>query len=232
MNLDLLSFQRSGSQIVPSTPSKATDAPQPPAAATPAGEPDVRSDFLRMAARRWPARSGGRKLQASSADTYEALLAGALSVEDEEQLQLDVERSAVDGLEELYTSSIVDDDSMRDALGRLLRAWCCRHPAGYCQGMNFIAAVLLVVMHHRDMREGEAASGGVEPRGELPSEHKSNLRERNVRAEEDAFWTFCAMMELLLPADFYSAPHMPGLQTDARVLVQLFLLVHQYLWFS
>lgn len=217
MNLEFMHFQRAGSQIVPSTPSKANDA-HVPAAPTPAVEATSTASFLNHAAHRWPVRSGGRRLQAAcGSNTYEALLTGAVSAEDEEQLQLDVERSAVDGLEELYVSPLVDDASMRDALGRLLRAWCCRHPAGYCQGMNFVAAVLLVVMHHRDATE--TVSGGSEP--------QSAAEQRNVRAEEDAFWTFCAMMELLLPADFFSAPHMPGLQTDARVLVQLFVLTRR-----
>ena len=44
------------------------------------------------------------------------------------------------------------------------------------------------------------------------------------RAEEHAFWTFAAIMEVVLPADFYHHPHMPGLQRDVRVLFHLFEL--------
>ena len=44
------------------------------------------------------------------------------------------------------------------------------------------------------------------------------------QAEEAAFWTFVAIVELQLPSDFYSAPTMAGLQRDVRVLFELFLL--------
>lgn len=161
---------------------------------------------------RWPVRSGARELQKSSGvDVYaHQLVAGAISEEDEEQLLLDVERSAVDGLDELYLAPM-DEASVRLALHRLLRAWCFRHPGGYCQGMNFVAMVLLVVMQY-----------GVPPTGDDDDE-----AERQSAAEEDAFWTFAAINELLLPADFYAAPDMPGMQRDARVLFELFLLARR-----
>ena len=87
---------------------------------------------------------------------------------------------------------------------RLLSAWCVRCPGGYCQGMNFCAAVLLVVMQHGAEAADVAASA--EPR---------------AGSEETAFWTFVAIMERLMPLDFYQLPSMAGLQCDVRVLQQL-----------
>lgn len=157
--------------------------------------------FLRRCAARWLHRSGGRALQkASGVGYYDKLLAGTVGAEEEEQIQLDVDRSTVDGLQDIYVASL-NDEVLQAALARLLRAWCCRRPGGYTQGMNFVAMVLLVVMHH-----GCATWG----------EHGAR------RAEESAFWTFVAIMEHILPLDFYEAPSMPGLQTDVRVLVALF----------
>lgn len=159
--------------------------------------------FLRTCASRWPHRSGGRALQrAAGHQAYEKLLAAEISEEDAEQISIDVERSTVDGLEELYPPSL-DDEALAASLSRLLTAWCSRHPNGYCQGMNFVAMVLLVVMQRGYGVWGEAGTR---------------------RAEEQAFWTFAAMMELVLPEDFYWHPHMPGLQRDVRVLFHLFEL--------
>ena len=221
-----------GATLVPSTPSRALDAVSvdTPGDASlndirnlpsPIGDEDHGPSskvvsFLQKAAHRWPSRSGGCRLQSASGTmNYDFYLASDISSEDEEQLRLDVERSVVDGLEDLYVAPLVDDAAMQAALYRLLRAWCSRHPSGYCQGMNFVGAVLLVVMHHGRWGGEPAAADEEEP----PT--------RNARAEEDAFWTFCALMEVMLPPDFYAAPHMPGLQLDARVLVQLFLLARR-----
>ena len=161
--------------------------------------------LLRHYALRWPRRSGGRSLQRSAAAadgrfaSYGVLLAdGDISEDDLEQIRIDVERSTVDGLQRLFPPSLTEQ-ALSDALGRLLRAWCCRRPNGYCQGMNFVAMVFLVVMQH----------------GAADDER---------RCEESAFWTFVALMELILPSDFYDAPSMPGLQRDVRVLFELFEL--------
>jgi hypothetical protein len=110
----------------------------------------------------------------------------------------------VDGLEELHLPGRgVDEPYLRAALARLLRAWCVRHPGGYCQGVNFTGMVLLAVMHHGGGLWGEDGAR---------------------RAEESAFWTFVAVMELILPSDFHAHPGMPGLQRDVRCLFHLFLL--------
>ena len=173
----------------------------------PAAEPAVPRAFLRQCAARWPRRTGGRALQAAAGAeaSYAALLRGPLTADDEEQIGLDVERSTVDGLESLMPPWL-DEAALRAALGRLLRAWCCKHPDGYCQGMNFVMMVLLVVMQHAEQRDGTAIQG------------------YSYGAEETAFWTFAAVVELLLPSDFYEAPSMPGLQREVRVLFELFEL--------
>ena len=99
--------------------------------------------FLRACASRWPRCSGGRMLQrAAGSQAYEQLVGGEISAEDEEQIRIDVERSSVDDLEELYPPALTDN-ALCEALARLLHAWCCRHPNGYCQGMNFVGMVLV-----------------------------------------------------------------------------------------
>ena len=141
---------------------------------------------------------------------YDFYLASDISSEDEEQLRLDVERSVVDGLEDLYVAPLVDDAAMQAALYRLPRAWCSRHPSGYCQGMNFVGAVLLVVMHQRRWGGEPAAADEEEP----PT--------RNARAEEDAFaWTFCALMEVMLPPDLRRAAHARPAARRARARAAL-----------
>ena len=225
----LLGFSRVRRESeVPSSPAMCgrslEELTEPPT--TPRGEPSsphaghgmaqplqIGEQFLRQAAARWPVRSGARQLQHTSyqlggREYYESLLTDPITEEDEEQLNLDVERSTVDGLEELYPSGW-DEASLSEALHRLLRAWCCRHPGGYCQGLNFVAKVLLVVMLHGARKE-EGADGEADG--------------ADRAAEEEAFWTFAAINELILPRDFYTAPSMPGLQRDVRVLYQLFLL--------
>ena len=164
---------------------------------SPQGPLGLPNGFLRACAQRWPLRSGGLALQSAAGEqSFEKLCAGELSEEDSDQIRIDVERSSVDDLELLFVDGLTEVELLQK-LTRLLRAWCCRQPNGYCQGMNFVGMVLLVVMHHgHDM----------------------------LNAEEDAFWTFAAVMDVLLPADFYSAPQMPGLQRDARVLFHLFQL--------
>ena len=72
------------------------------------------------------------------------------------------------------------------ALGRMLYAWCSLAPGCYTQGLNFFAAVLLAVM---------LQSSGLPP----------------PLAEERAFWTFCAALRVLYPADFHRPPF-AGLQ--------------------
>lgn len=152
--------------------------------------------FFKQCALRWPSRSGGHNVQeAAGPHAYNLLLAGKPSAEDDEQVLLDLDRSVVDGIEDAFVPPM-DKDLLRMALLRLLRAWCCRHPNGYTQGMNFIAVVLLVVMHHGP----------------------------TILAEENAFWTFVAIMERHLPMNFLAAPNLAGLQTDVRVFFELFRL--------
>ena len=124
--------------------------------------PAVRGDvggwrnFLHRCARTWPARSGGVALQraAGAAGSYAALLACELGEEDSDQIAADVGRSAVDDIG-VVLGDLVFEAALREALGRVLRAWCARRAGGYCQGMNFAASVVLAVM-----RAGRPAGGG------------------------------------------------------------------------
>jgi len=174
---------------IDASPKKETSAVNPTSA-----------QFLRHCASRWPHRTGGRALQrAAQRGAYEGLLAQEMCEADSEQVHLDMDRSAVEGLEHIYPPSLTEAH-LQGAIGRVLHAWCVRRPTGYCQGLNFVAGVLIVVLMH-----------GVGVWGEQGA----------ARAEETAFWTFVAILEVLLPADFYLPPSMAGLQADVRALHQL-----------
>ena len=191
--------------------------PATPAIDSPDGDAGA-SWWLRRAAGRWPSRTGARWLQQHARPGYyEGLVASwgqAVHAEEQELVQLDVERSHVDGLEEYYPAWLTEE-TLQAALTRLLMCWCSRHPDGYCQGINFPAKVLLVVLYH-------GADGNI-PDEEAPSSAATPDERALSQSEELAFWTFTAMMELILPRDFYAAPDMPGLQVDARGLFELFL---------
>ena len=75
-------------------------------------------------------RAGGRALQhRAGPDAYARLLTVKISQEDADQIRMDVERSSVDGLEELFPESL-DALALCEALSRLLHAWCARRPNG------------------------------------------------------------------------------------------------------
>ena len=218
-----------GLSITTPTTNLPRDGPASPTTEKRDGLLGLPENFLRVAAARWPHRTGARSLQrAAGQDAYEKLLEGEIDAEDEEQLHLDVERSSVDGLEELYMPEHgIDEASLRAALMRLLHAWSVRHGAGaYCQGQNFVAMLLLAVMFHGAVsvwrRGGLDMEGGNSPSS--PSTAAKISEDDLRRAEESAFWTFAAVMERILPSDFYSHPGMAGLQRDVRCLYQLFLL--------
>lgn len=154
--------------------------------------------FMERCAAEWCERSGGEALRQASDRTYEELAEGTPSEVDAEQIAMDVERSGVDGLELVVTADFDEAAHLR-SLRRLFTALCCRQAGLYCQGMNFVASVLLAVMEHQ--AEPPTADG-------------------HSRGEVAAFWTLLALVALL-PADFYDAPSMPGLQCEARLLKQL-----------
>ena len=145
----------------------------------PAGTPDarrhrrksmrpggVRTDWLVRCANEWCARSGGAALRASPRErSYEELVASsAISEEDAEQIDMDVERSGVDDLH-LITPDGFDEVAHLAALRRVLRALCVRTPGVYCQGINFVAAVLLAVMEHGSEDRGNGKDCGEGDRG-------------------------------------------------------------------
>ena len=202
---DRRSDRHSMSPEDPDTPSRSDPLSRDsPTRSDPLGLP---AGFLKACAARWPMRAGGRALQhRAGPDAYARLLTVKISQEDADQIRMDVERSSVDGLEELFPESL-DALALCEALSRLLHAWCARRPNGYCQGTNFVAMVLLVVF----LREASASAGS-----DAAAAHRS---------EETAFWTFVAVMELILPDDFYAHPRMPGLQREVRTLFSLLELV-------
>lgn len=118
---------------------------------------------LRTYATRWPSRIGALDLRNASPVTYHGYLQTPPQEEDADQIAADVDRSHVDGLEQLAVPWF-DAAEHTAALSRLLRAWCVRSPGGYCQGMNFCAAVLLVVMQHREAA-AEGGAGAASPGG-------------------------------------------------------------------
>ena len=186
--------------------------------------PAVRGDvggwrnFLHRCARTWLARSGGVALQraAGAAGSYAALLACELGEEDADQIAADVGRSAVDDIG-VVLGDLVFEAALREALGRVLRAWCARRAGGYCQGMNFAASVVLAVM--RAGRPAGGGSGAASPTAPSPTAPSPTAAAAEWEEwEEAAFWTFVGMVELLSPADFYAAPEMAGLQRECRVL--------------
>ena len=100
------------------------------------------------------------KAAAAKGGSYSALLAAGISGADAEQIALDVCRSGVDELERIAPASH-DAALHRQAIERLLRAWCARNRrSGYCQGMNFIASVLLAVMGHAALDSRESRKHG------------------------------------------------------------------------
>ena len=121
----------------------------------------VRTDWLVRCANEWCARSGGEALRASSRErSYEELVASsAISEEDAEQIDMDVERSGVDDLH-LITADCYQEAAHLASLRRVLRALCVRTPGVYCQGVNFVAAVLLVVMEHGSDDGGNGEGNG------------------------------------------------------------------------
>ena len=165
---------------------------------------------LRKFAERWPARLHVFEIRhAAGADAYMRYCSGEVCEDDAEQIAGDLDRSGVDKLFDLTPPDFTEHEHL-GAISRVLRAFCVRTPNGYCQGMNFIVSVLLVVLSH--------AEWGSSARAAQSSAH---LAPDGMDTDELAFWVFVAVMERLLPVDFYQLPSMAGLQCDVRVLMQL-----------
>ena len=104
-------LKRDDSQIVqePSSPGPSSSSPvlhQQTPNRLKFNEDSEAPSFLKACASRWLHRSGGRAMQrASGIGAYDKLVAGEIAAEDTEQIELDVDRSTVDGLDELYASS-------------------------------------------------------------------------------------------------------------------------------
>jgi hypothetical protein len=86
----------------------------------------------------------------------------------------------------------IDTERGRQALRNMLSAYAATNPElGYCQSMNYIAAVLLVIME----ADGSAAN------------------------EEEAFWIFSAIENRIVPQ--YHMHGLMGCRVDSRVLFSL-----------
>ena len=236
------SFSASPSPVAVGSPGTSSSPSQDPLLA-----------FVHRCALKWPERTGALVLAraaAAAGDTYATLLSRTIAEADSEQIALDVGRSGVDDLERIAPAPH-DEMVHRQAIERLLRAWCARHrSSGYCQGMNFMASVLVAVMGHgapampapqpqrrttpwtrrakqpplaavlaEDLHGGGATSSSLSAAEEGASNCVGVAH--LLSGEETAFWTFVAIVETILPVDFYAPPHMAGLQREVQVLQQL-----------
>ena len=89
-----------------------------------------------------------RARAAAPAIDYASLRMQHPSETDREMIDKDVHRAGREAL------GVADEDakSHREALRRVLHAWCVLRPeVGYCQAMNAVAAALLVVCDHAEV---------------------------------------------------------------------------------
>ena len=96
------------------------------------------------------------------------------------------------------------------ALRRLLRAYCGgRNPrAGYCQGMNFLAAMLLCVMDGGSLGKPRSAADATDD------------ALYTATGEEGAFWMMVVLVERLLPSDYFT-DGLTGVRVDSEILIDL-----------
>lgn len=119
--------------------------------------------------------------------TYQELLEQVQSsgIEAMEDIEKDLDRT-------FPGHTFIDTEKGKTALRNMLSAYAASNPElGYCQSMNFIAAVLLVVME----ADGDAAH------------------------EEQAFWTFATIENRIVPQ--YHMHGLLGCRVDSRVLFSL-----------
>jgi len=166
----------------------------------------------RLRGRVWMEVTGAAQLLASNAGIYQKLVEEADEAARPEalsQIELDLHRTFPDhpgfnakvrGPEgsspprgsrqggPLETPSV-------QSLRRVLRAYAARNGAvGYCQGMNFIAGVMLLFLD-----------------------------------EESVFWLLSALLEDILPADYY-AQDLIGCTVDLRVFSELLAAKYPKVW--
>lgn len=192
-----------------------------------------------LRAKVWPEMSGAAAKSASAQlgpNYYERLLRTV----DEKEAEDVASRKLVEGTrgagdqprapwDLLDTIEQIDKDLMRTfpghrtianphgqaALRRLLRAYCGgRNPrTGYCQGMNFLAAMLLCVMDKGGLGKPEPPADASSSDAAASSLHVST-------GEEGAFWMMVVLVERLLPSDYFT-DGLTGVRVDSEILVDL-----------
>ncbi len=144
---------------------------------------------------------------------------GAAFADDLQQIEKDLHRTFPN---HALTNSVWGKASLRRVLG----AYAVRNPlVGYCQGLNFLAAMFLLVFI--DTRVGEEAeiwetgeAGVEEDQGENElSAWNGSLLGKGRAAEAAAFWCFTALVEQILTG--YFDPMMINQQVDGLVFEQL-----------
>eukprot|EP00657_Telonema_sp_P-1_P011711 TRINITY_DN712_c0_g4_i1.p1 TRINITY_DN712_c0_g4~~TRINITY_DN712_c0_g4_i1.p1 ORF type:complete len:449 (+),score=126.70 TRINITY_DN712_c0_g4_i1:124-1470(+) len=100
------------------------------------------------------------------------------------------------------------------SLRSVLRAVAMRFPyVGYCQGMNFVTALLLVVTKYGASHDF--------------SSQESISLEEIARVEESAFWVVCGLIDSLLPEAFFGSdrheklPQLHGLRNCLEVVTYM-----------
>jgi hypothetical protein len=136
----------------------------------------------------WFGASGGKELMdnAPSGGYYEKLLVMNQDEKVVDQIELDLERTFPANRHYEHGE---DGKKGNDVLRRILCAYA-RHnrKTGYCQGMNYIAAFLWLVM-------GD---------------------------EEKAFWTFTALLDIVLPSDVHAR--------DIKGTISQYKILHRVLY--
>ncbi|XP_035231519.1 growth hormone-regulated TBC protein 1-like [Stegodyphus dumicola] len=96
----------------------------------------------------WLIISGAKEMKEQQPDLYTTILRGPMKQEIIETISLDIPRTFPDNIYFKGTS----DDSKRESLKNVLLAFAHHNPSiGYCQGLNFIAGIMLLVTDNEDM---------------------------------------------------------------------------------
>lgn len=103
------------------------------------------------------------------------------------------------------------------SLRRVLKAYCRHHPVvGYCQGMNFVAGLFLIILTNTRTLSGV---GGKQAAGENGETHKGTSASGELLLESNCYWCFDSLCTKVL-ARYYSED-MVELQVDQLVMQQL-----------
>ncbi|RZF36614.1 hypothetical protein LSTR_LSTR007317 [Laodelphax striatellus] len=79
------------------------------------------------------------------------MAAGALEPHVDEIIRTDLPRTFPDNIYFNHASASEDDDAYQQQLYRVLAAYAYHNPrVGYCQGLNYVAGLLLLVTHSED----------------------------------------------------------------------------------